>query len=114
MIVAEITKDHLYATDPGTWSEPPHSYVGKRFEYQAMREWWGWNDLSKLPLINDLTPTPFKLYDDDGELYYEGWLINDNECIVQQFVLAWAMADSGCTVIKVQAHHGVGYVQEIV
>lgn len=78
-----------------------------------MHNWWGWSDFAHAEHFRTSPKTTFKLYDDDGELYYEGWLLNDDECLVQQFVLAWAEADSGCTVIKVKAHHGVGFVQEI-
>lgn len=95
-VVAEITKDHTYIPEEDV------NQVGRQFEYQAVLDWWGWNDLPDLDGWIPKEETPFKLYDDDGELYYEGWLKNDDECIVQQFVLAWAQADSGCTTIKVQ------------
>jgi hypothetical protein len=50
---------------------------------------------STLPLI------PFRLYDDDGELYYEGILHDDEECLNQSAALRWAEGDAGCTTIKV-------------
>ena len=43
----------------------------------------------------------FRLYDDDGELYYEGELHDDDECLNQQAALKWGEADAGCTTIKV-------------
>jgi len=49
-----------------------------------------------LPLIK------FRLYDDDGELYYEGVLHDDNECLNQQAALTYGMIDAGCTTIKVK------------
>ncbi|SRR6266496_5036657 len=104
LIVAEITKDYLEEMFET-------SQVGTQFEYQAMLDWWDWD----LPDLDGWIPkekTAFKLYDDDGELYYEGWLHNDDECIVQQFVLGWAKADSGCTTIKVSVGES-GFIQEI-
>jgi hypothetical protein len=44
---------------------------------------------------------PFRLYDDDGELYYEGVLDDDDECLNQEAALAFGMTDAGCTTIKV-------------
>jgi hypothetical protein len=44
----------------------------------------------------------FKLYDDDGELYYEGYSDDDSSFSP----LDWAMADSGCTEIKYRTASG--------
>lgn len=41
----------------------------------------------------------FKLYDDDGNLYYEGRASNQDDEVAFE-PLDWAMADSGCTDIK--------------
>lgn len=49
----------------------------------------------KLPLVE------FRLYDDDGELYYEGRCHDDDECLNQSAALSWAEGDSGCTTIQV-------------
>jgi hypothetical protein len=98
MVVAKIDKDLLFET----WNYSD-SHIGKEFDFNAMRKWWGWDDL--ILTAEELITKPhtrFKLYDDDNELYYEGWLYNDDQCLVQQFVLAWAETDSGCTVIKVR------------
>lgn len=47
----------------------------------------------------DLLVHEFKIYDDDGELYYEGRSSNQNDEIA--FVpLDWAMANDGCTDIR--------------
>lgn len=46
--------------------------------------------------------TSFRLYDDDGILYYQGLLI-DGEYAESQFnALAWGEAFAGCTTIKVR------------
>ena len=42
----------------------------------------------------------FKLYDDDGELYYSGLFYGDPSTEAAFAPLDWAMADSGCTSIK--------------
>lgn len=107
--VAQITKDHLF--DPNI---DERSRKDKLFDYEAMCDWWGWHDLPDQDGWLPKEKTTFKLYDDDGEHYYSGWLRNDDWCIVQQFVLDWAKADSGCTTIKVHKPIGEGeYVQEI-
>lgn len=54
------------------------------------------NDLATVNHLIELGYTvPFKLYDDDDELYYSGRLHEDCE---DEFVaLNWGMYDSGCT-----------------
>jgi hypothetical protein len=54
---------------------------------------------------------PFRLYDDDGELYYEGRLTDDDECENQSAALRFGEADAGCTTILVE-REGV-WTQEI-
>lgn len=97
MTVAKIDHDLLWDEKDSDWE----NRVGKVFEYEAMLVWWGYRDA--VTLTPDLK-TRFRLKDDDGTIYYTGWLINDDECIVQQFVLAWATADSGCTTIEVKVN----------
>lgn len=43
----------------------------------------------------------FRLYDDDGELYYEGRLHDDDDCENQSAALRFGESDAGCTTIKV-------------
>lgn len=54
---------------------------------------------------------PFKLYDDDGNLYYEGYmsekLYEAGEAIFEP--LDWAMADAGCTELKVNGPRDAGF-----
>ena len=49
----------------------------------------------------DLLVHKFKIYDDDGELYYEGRSSNQSDEIAFA-PLDWAMANDGCTDIKYQ------------
>lgn len=53
----------------------------------------------------------FRCKDDDGEVYYGGWLLNDHDGLVQYAVLEWAQRDAGCTTIEVKINGK--WVQEI-
>jgi hypothetical protein len=53
----------------------------------------------------------FRMKDDDGQVYYEGWLHNDDECLNQDAALHYGRADAGCTTIEVKL--GGKWVQEI-
>jgi hypothetical protein len=44
---------------------------------------------------------PFKLYDDDKILYYEGVLHDDDNCENQSAALLYGELDAGCTLIEV-------------
>ncbi len=55
-------------------------------------------------------PDRFRLYDGDGNLYYEGRFdVNGEDCFDP---LDWAKADSGCTTLKYQ-EHGKGKWEEL-
>lgn len=53
----------------------------------------------------------FRLYDDDGILYYEGKLTDDPECANQLAALTWGESFAGCTHIRV--NRAGTWVQEI-
>lgn len=53
----------------------------------------------------------FRLYDDDGELYYEGLLQDDDECLNQIEALRFGNHDAGCT--RIEVLRGGQWVQEI-
>ena len=53
----------------------------------------------------------FKLFDDDGELYYSGALSDDDAGENQMAALRWGETMAGCTTIKVE--RGGKFVQEI-
>lgn len=57
------------------------------------------------------TSVKFRLYDDDGELYYEGVLEDDDDCENQTAALRWGESMAGCTRITVERDGE--YVQEI-
>lgn len=53
--------------------------------------------------------TYFRLYDDDGELYFTGYLYSEEiagEEVDEFAPLDWAMYDSGCTEIKYRNAQG--------
>lgn len=54
----------------------------------------------------------FRLYDDDGELYYEGRLTDDDEAENQFAAVRWGETMAGTTTIKVRRGNGP-WVQEI-
>ena len=59
--------------------------------------------------INNITP--FRLYDDDDILYFEGILNNDPDCASQTAALEWGGSFAGCSIIRV--HRCGKWVQEI-
>lgn len=60
---------------------------------------------------NDGPTVPFRLYDDDGELYYSGVLTDDDEGENQSAAYDWGAAMAGCAIIKVKRDGR--WVQEI-
>jgi hypothetical protein len=77
-----ITKDHI--------SEPDcKSAVGVR---------------SRKEIAPDEPTVPFKLYDDDGELYYEGLIttkaLNGNESLAFAPLWNFGMPNAGCTTMR--------------
>lgn len=95
-----ITKDHFYDADDNLGGDRRgmgnlrhvKALVGADREQKAQ---WGEANL----------PFQFRLYDDDGELYYEG-RCNDRESEKAFFPLDWASFDSGCTRIDYLQDNG--------
>jgi len=53
----------------------------------------------------DALPTDFRLYDDDGKLYYEGRTADINEDEERAFApLDWARYKAGCTYMMYRPH----------
>lgn len=93
VIVAQIDKDHLW--EPG---DSVASKVGMRWVIPASDLLEMFPDASKI----GLTKTRFRILDDDGIVYYGGWLYNDADCDIQLQVSQWAAADSGAPLIQVK------------
>lgn len=87
MVVAEIDRD--YIVEPGEQTR-----VGHKFE---MLETYSVAFKALMP-----PKVRWRCKDDDGEIYYGGWLYNDSECEVQLEVLRYCMHDAGCTTIEVR------------
>ena len=51
-------------------------------------------------------PEFFRTKDDDGVIYYGGWLLNNDHAYVQYIVLRWTERDAGCTTIEVKLSDG--------
>jgi hypothetical protein len=64
---------------------------------------------------NEGPTVKFKLFDDDGELYYSGILTDDDECVNQMAALRWGEAEAGAAIIKVlrPSMEKTEWVQEI-
>lgn len=95
MVVAEIDKDYIN-TEP----ESEYNRVGKKFEIT------GWGRVEIFGVDNIPPKVRFRCKDDDGEVYYGGWLYNDSECEVQEEVLRWCQNDAGCTTIEIAVMQG--------
>ena len=68
----------------------------------------GW-DFAVIGLRDELVR--FRCKDDDGAIYYGGWLIDDEYCNSQEMALAFCMVDAGCTTIEVK--RAGEWIQEI-
>ncbi|TSP14045.1 hypothetical protein [Cupriavidus campinensis] len=100
-----ITRDHLHEKSPDTYS----TCVGRGDCKKEVRL-----ALPGVPKearkafdaeLRKQMPFAFRLYDDDGELYYEG-LSSDRDSETAFQPLDWAMADSGCTRIDYKQDDG--------
>ena len=95
-----ITKDHIHLE-----SDELPSRVGYHEEHSRISSYAAWMGDKSEPLPGWPEHTKlvkFRLYDDDNECYYEGWLHDDESCENQENALKWAEGDSGCTMIRVK------------
>jgi hypothetical protein len=99
--VIKIDKDYINKSINEVLSEPLPSRVGSEWRAVPGLDY----DYAVHAVAPDKVPfekTRFRVLDDDGEVYYGGWLYNDEACINQQIVLAWAEHDAGATEIQVK------------
>lgn len=103
MEVARIDRDYIQE-ELTTPSRVGESWLAKDFGSPSIAtdepDQW-----DKYPKIR------FRCKDDDGEIYYGGWLLNDPDGLVQFCVLEWTQRDAGCTTIEVKLDGK--WVQEI-
>lgn len=99
MKIAAIDRDYI------THELDTSTRVGLNWQEDGLSEALEDVNLSELPEVR------FRCKDDDGEIYYGGWLLNDEEGEVQYIVLMWAQHDAGCTTIEVNLDGE--WVQEI-
>lgn len=99
ILVAKIDKDYIN----DVYSD---YYRADTKEFVAVYEFG-----RKILLESSGIKTRFRCKDDDGEIYYAGWLYNDSECEIQLEVLRWSQADAGCATIEI--HKNGKWVQEI-
>jgi hypothetical protein len=85
-----ITRDHL-EEQGSEYNRTGHRYGSTRGQSDP------WTD--ERDKDNALA---FRLYDDDGELYYEGLVTDDEFCEGQLACRDWGMYDAGCTRIEVK------------
>lgn len=114
MIVAEIDKDYLDVTkDLG----PEYNRVGHKFEMLGKVPAYREGKTVKVDVdVSNWPKVRWRTKDDDDDLCYGGWLLNDSEGEVQLEVLRYCMADVGATIIEIKGCDkalNVGWVQEI-
>lgn len=106
-IVVKITKDHLADEDT---TANVGSAEGLSFtKEEIVANLWGIENEREMKWAKE--SVEFRLLDDDGELYFEGWIIDDEEALTQQVLLKWAEKDSGCTQLLIK--RGKSWYQEI-
>jgi hypothetical protein len=97
----EITHDFLYAAEKEPERFGAKSQVGYSEEHTRIPIIAAAIGFESEPLPTAGEKVAFRLYDDDDELYYQGVLDDDDECLNQSAALSWGEGDSGCTTIRV-------------
>ena len=95
-----ITKDHVHREGDELQSRVGYHEEHSRISFVALTMGAQSEPLPDWESSRGLVK--FRLYDDDNECYYEGWLHDDNSCENQENALKWAEGDSGCTIIRVK------------
>jgi len=95
-----ITKDRIADKDAPEGGNLNAKGRRVRSKLAAAMGLWG----SKDEITKDPRSERFSLYDDDGNCYYEGWVVltddTDGEYVFAP--LDWAMANAGCTHMKMR------------
>lgn len=106
MIVAEITKDKLWTT-----KDDYPTRAGLKFSLGEVRDAIAFGDFdqSTMPTYRTL----FRLRDEDNLVHYEGWLYNDEECLIQEYLSNWGARDTGGFIIEVWDNENKTWNMEI-
>jgi hypothetical protein len=97
VIVAMIDRDYLFKKG----DDPELDRRGTKWTGEYVED------------IHDAPRVRFRCKDDDGIIYFGGWLRNDDACKVQSKVLEWTQRDAGCTTIEVKDPDTNEWVQDI-
>ena len=95
MIVARIDRDYINQQE----AKDPHSPISSRVGLE-------WDHVQLKFVIQQTPKVRFRTKDDDGVIYYGGWLLNDDQGEVQYLVQRWTERDAGCTTIEVKLTDG--------
>ena len=99
MIVARIDRDYINQQEAKDPHSPISSRVGLEWDHESLTQ--------QLESLIEFAPkVRFRTKDDDGVIYYGGWLLNDDQGEVQYLVQRWTERDAGCTTIEVKLTDG--------
>lgn len=106
-----IDRDHLFRNKITEESDEGMVRIGAVTQHDEPTDNFDM-EKAKEELVSKLTASPrqgikFKLYDDDGELYYSGRYIGPDDSETAQFSpLDWGTWNAGCTYMKVKNDKG--------
>lgn len=101
--VIKIDKDYINSDLNKVLSDPLPTRVGLEWTATPGVDYdYAFNSHAVAPDSIPFEKMRFRILDDDGEVYYGGWLYNDVEGTNQFVVLKWAERDAGATEIQVK------------
>lgn len=104
MIVAHIERDWLASPDDV-------SRAGWEWTLEQMNSKLAWGEIDDTDLLNK--KMQFRLRDEDNITHYTGWLLNDDECLIQECLSNWGARDTGGFIIEVRKDNTELWTMEI-
>jgi hypothetical protein len=105
-VVAKVDRDYLDMDgEMPEWTYDHLEEIGWFDDYDTV-------DFNRR-MVADSEKMRFRIRDDDGEVYFGGWLLNDDYALIQAAVLHWATGDSGATEIQVRRNSDEDWRNEI-